>query len=353
MGIVTEQDAWLLLNAVTGLSLRRKHALVARTGDPRAVLALSDDRLAELCGPKAASKIAAARTHTADALRAQAQRLGLRILTLADTDYPDCLRTIVDPPLAVYVRGQVPPDPRVGVVGTRRPSHEGEEVAFGIGRDLAQAGVCVVSGLARGIDAAAHRGALEASGPTIAVLACGLDQVYPPEHRDLADRIAHRGGLISEHPPGTPPLPHHFPARNRIVSGLARAVVVVEARLRSGALITADFALEQGREVFAVPGSVLNPRSRGPHRLLRDGAHLAESADDVLELLGIPLPARSAPLSADDRALLDVLSQPRHPDEIAGSCPGGAAALGALLTSLELRGAVRRLAGGRYVRTVR
>jgi DNA processing protein len=222
-----------------------------------------------------------------------------------------------------------------------------------MGRDLGSAGVCVVSGLARGIDAASHRGALEAGGLTVAVLACGLDQVYPAEHRELAERITEGGALISEQPPGTPPLRHHFPARNRIVSGLSRAAVVVEARLRSGALITADLALEQGREVFAVPGSVLNPRSRGPHRLLRDGAHLAESAEDVLEALGIPLPARSLPLSDDDRTLLDMLSQPRHPDEIADSCPGGVAALGALLTSLEIRGAIRRLAGGQYVRAVR
>lgn len=214
-------------------------------------------------------------------------------------EYPSLLEHIPDPPQQLYVRGTIPAAPMVAVVGSRRATSYGLAVARRLGRQLAERGLCVVSGLARGVDGEAHRGALEAGGLTIAVLAAGLDAIYPPEHRDLAEAITTSGALVTEMPEGTAPLPGRFPIRNRLVSGLSRGVVVVEAAQRSGALITARLALEQGREVFAVPGCIDNPLTEGTHALLRDGAKLVTGVDDVIEEfpgLGVaPAPAPSPP----------------------------------------------------------
>ncbi len=345
---MTDREAYILLNAVPGVPPRTKHRLLAALGSPAAVLQASRDVLADLSTDRAADRIAEFRA-THDRLPAE---VDAQILTLADPDYPPLLRSLPDPPLALYVRGRLPQGPCVAVVGTRRPSGEGVEVARRMAADLAAAGVCVVSGLARGIDAAAHRGALEVQGATVAVLGCGIDRVWPADHADLCEAVASQGAVISEYPPGTPPLRHHFPARNRILAGLSQAVVVVEARERSGALITAEFALELGREVFAVPGCVLNPRSRGPHQLLREGAHLAESAEDVLSVLGLPSRRSSTPAPPPESAsLLELLGEPSHLDELVRATGQSAAAVSAALLALEVRGLVRRLPGGRYVRT--
>ena len=225
----------------------------------------------------------------ADALLEQAQASGLGVITYADAEFPASLREIPHAPVVLWVAGRVSAlsPPVVAVVGSRAASSGGMEVAERLGHDLAAAGVTVVSGLARGCDAAAHRGALAAGGLTIAVLGCGADVVYPAEHRGLYQRIRDTGAIVSELAPGSPPLPAHFPQRNRIISGLARGVVVVEASDKSGSLITAACALEQGRDVMAVPGSILGSRHRGCHALLRDGARLVETAADVLEELGI------------------------------------------------------------------
>ncbi len=345
---MTDREAYILLNAVPGISPRTKHRLLAALGSPTAVLQASRDVLADLSTERTADRIAE--------FRAAHGRLSFevdaRILTLADPDYPPLLRSLADPPLALYVRGRLPQGPCVAIVGTRRPSAEGVEVARRMAADLAAAGICVVSGLARGIDAAAHRGALEVQGATVAVLGCGIDRVWPADHANLCKAVASHGAVISEYPPGTPPLRHHFPARNRILAALSRAVVVVEARERSGALITAEFALELGREVFAVPGCVLNPRSRGPHQLLREGAHLAESAEDVLSVLGLS-PRRSwAPAPPPESAsFLELLEEPSHLDELVRATGQSAAAVSAVLLALEVQGLVRRLPGGQYVRT--
>lgn len=218
-------------------------------------------------------------------LREQARSVGARLLTLGDTEYPRALRFIYGPPPYLFVRGQVLPEDAlaIAIVGARSASPYGLAAAEALSRDLAESGITVVSGLAVGIDGAAHRGALAAGGRTIAVLGCGIDVSYPPQHRRLAEEIARRGAVVSEFPLGSPPDSFHFPRRNRIVSGLSLGVVVVEAGERSGSLITARLAAEQGREVMAVPGAMGASRTRGTHRLLRDGAALVESGADVIE----------------------------------------------------------------------
>jgi len=349
---MTEQDAWILLNAIPGVCPRTAHRSTAALRAPQPLRAAPRDHRRELATEAVARRIVDFRQqYDPQTLRDQAASVGARILALSDPDYPAALRTIPDPPLALYVRGRIPPDVAVAVVGTRSPSQDGVEVAYTMALDLGASGVCVLSGLARGIDAAAHRGALEADGVTVAVLGCGIDRVWPPEHAPLARFIQEQGGLLSEYPPGTPALRHHFPARNRILAGLAQAVVVVEARSRSGALITAEFALEFGREVFAVPGSVLNPRTQGTHQLLRDGAHLATGAADVLDRLRIRPRIRDvASLGPEEQALVDLLEEPLDLDDLVRACGRSSSAVAAMLTALEVQGVVRRLPGGRYVR---
>ncbi len=216
------------------------------------------------------------------------ERLGIRLIPLLDDDYPPRLRAIHDPPCVLFVKGTLLPadEQAIAIVGSRRASPYGRHVAAELAAGLAQRGITVVSGLALGADAAAHEGSLRAGGRTLAVLGGGVDIVYPPEHVELYERIAASGAIISEAPPGAPSIRASFPIRNRIISGLSLGVVVVEAPEKSGALITADHALEQGREVFAVPGSVNSVQSRGSHKLLRDGARLVESVNDILEELG-------------------------------------------------------------------
>ena len=288
--------------------------------------------------------------------------LGIAILTLDDQDYPERLRLIPDPPRVLYRLGELLPQDGAGiaVIGARAATAYGRTVAERLGRELAAAGVTVISGLARGIDGCAHRGALAGGGRTVAVLGTGLDRLYPPEHRRLADGIAAQGALLSEFPLGAEPEPWHFPLRNRVISGLARGVVVVEAAVRSGALGTADMALEQGREVFAIPGPITSPTSAGTNRLIRQGAGLVEGARDVLEAfpdLADRLPAADAGTAAlaglsepEQRLLSAIGSAPLPIDDIIRVSPGPAAATAALLTALELKGLVRQQPGKIFAR---
>jgi DNA processing protein len=296
--------------------------------------------------------------------------MSLAVLTLraGDVRYPATLAAIHDPPPELWVQGHVNAlsSPSVAVVGSRVASPHALEVSRRLGADLARRGMTVVSGMARGVDSAAHRGALEAGGVTVAVLGCGVDIVYPREHRALAERIRERGALVSEFPPGMPPLKQNFPQRNRIISGLSLAVVVVEAAEGSGSLITADFALEQGRAVLAVPGNVLGGRNYGAHALLRDGAKLVECADDILEELppGIAEPGRSAPDADVQRLESKTMNRASQDPVLRRMTDGEAYDLDELshasgvdrvkllprLLELELAGAVRRVEGGRFVR---
>ena len=282
-------------------------------------------------------------------------RIGVQAIDWADPSYPPQLAQIDDPPAALWVRGEpaLLAAPAVAVVGSRTGSSYACAVAQQLAAGLAAHGIVVVSGLARGVDAAAHRGALAGGGPTAAVLGSGVDVVYPPEHASLAEEIAGRGALASEFGPGAPPLRYHFPRRNRILSGLSRAVVVVEATVRSGSLITARLAAEQGREVMAVPGNVLSGRSRGAHRLIRDGARLVETAADILEELGVVVPADPAAAPAAEADPVLARMEPGDPCDVDQLAQESGLALPALLThltELELRGRVARIGAGRFVR---
>ena len=292
-------------------------------------------------------------------------------ISRGDVRFPTALAAIHDPPPTLWIKGEIDVlrAPAVAIVGSRAASPYALEVARRLGADLARRNVTVVSGTARGVDSAAHRGALEGGGITVAVFGCGVDVIYPAEHRPLAERIAERGALVSEFAPGMPPLKSNFPQRNRIISGLSLAVVIVEAAEGSGSLITADFALEQGRTVLAVPGNVLGGRNYGAHALLRDGAKLVECADDILE----ELPASLTQPSAGIRDLGLGTSQekeskkmnPASQDPVLRSMDDGDAydfdeiaersgldrmKLLPRLLELELAGALRRVDGGRFVR---
>ena len=285
-------------------------------------------------------------------------------ISRGDLRFPTALAAIHDPPETLWMTGDVDAlrAPSVAIVGSRAASPYALEVARRLGADLARRNVAVVSGMARGVDSAAHRGALEGGGITIAVFGCGVDVIYPPEHRGLAARIVERGALVSEFPPGTPPLKAYFPQRNRIISGLSLAVVIVEAAERSGSLITADFAMEQGRTVLAVPGNVLGGRNFGAHALLRDGAKLVECADDILEELPPGLRAEGFGLSegkgsnglklaSQDPVLRSMDEGDSYDiDEISERSGVDRMKLLPRLLELELAGAVRRIEGGRFVR---
>ncbi len=359
----------LRLSMVPGVGPQTSRALLARFGSPARVLSAT---IAELkgvpnVGPKLAEKIARARQdHDAEAELALCQRSNVRILARKHPEYPPPLENIPDPPALLYCKGILEPRDQIAIaiVGSRHGSPYGMRVAERLASGLARVGVTVISGLARGIDAAAHRGALRAGGRTIAVLANGLASVYPPEHEDLARGVVEAGALISEMPMQQMPLAGLFTQRNRVISGLSLGVVVVEATPRSGSLSTANHAMEQNREVFAVPGPVDSLSSRGCHRLIRDGARLVETVDDILEELG-PLvkEVRTAPdeppvrhpaeltLTDPERSLLGRLDDtPTGVDELIAQTKMTAAQVMATLSVLELKRMVRRMPGHRFVR---
>ena len=297
-----------------------------------------------------------ARGFVADAIE-RAARAGLDALACVAPNFPALLAAIPDPPMVIWTKGdqEVLVHPAIAVVGARDATPAGLTVARALGRQLTEAGLVVVSGLARGVDAAAHCGALDAGGRTVAVLGCGADRVYPHEHRSLAGRIVNAGAIVSEFPPGTPPLPHHFPLRNRIISGLCRAVVVVEASMQSGSLITARAGLEQGRDVLAVPGSVASGKYRGSHSLIKDGARLVETVEDILEEIRWPrhaAPGSSSrkPLPLSNLELAMASGEPYALDDLAERTGRQAPQLLADLATLELNGRITRLPGGRFVR---
>lgn len=285
--------------------------------------------------------------------------LGIDFINFEDPRYPELLKNIFDPPLGIFVRGKlIDIDQKaVAIVGSRKPTPYGLAVAERLGAGLAGAGVVVVSGMARGVDTAAHRGALGAGGRTVAVLGCGVDVVYPRENKKLMEEICGRGAVISEFPPGSPPEAWHFPVRNRIISGLTRGVVVVEAAEQSGALITADMALEQGRDVMAVPGNISSPMSCGPNRLIKQGAKLVEGPDDILDELGFNrlfnegenrgvAPPR---LTSEEKAVMSVMNHhPASLDQVVGRSGLSAQQVLAALMFLELKGLVRQLPGKNY-----
>ena len=295
-----------------------------------------------------------------DAEVARLHRGGVRAITWHDNEYPKQLREVYDRPPVLFVRGQLLPSDEwaVAVVGTRRVSVYGRQVAEEMARGLAANRVTVVSGLARGVDAVAHRAALEAGGRTIAVLACGLDLVYPPEHKKLAAEIAERGALVTEYALGVEPRGDFFPRRNRILSGMSLGVLVVEGDIKSGALITARMALEQNREVFAIPGSMYSPNSRGPNKLIQDGeAKLTLDVQDVLDELNLSMASHqieAVELIVEDETeqvvLRSLTAEPVYVDDLRRLCGLPISAVTSALAMLELKGAVRQVGRMNYVR---
>ncbi len=352
------RDLLVQLNLVPGVGSARLDALTAHFPDLEAFLAADTREVAAAGGlnEEAAQALKAeVRKHPAEKEMQAATALGLTIVTAAEAGYPLPLREVTGAPAVLYRKGEylASDHKAVAVVGTRKPTPSGTSVAERFGRQLADAGVTVVSGMARGVDGAAHRGALEAGGRTIAVLGCGLDRCYPHEHRRLLATIAENGAVLSEFPLGMPPLPGNFPRRNRIISGLTRGVVVVEAAARSGSLITARLALEQGRDVFAVPGPITSPFSRGTHALLRQGARLLADIQDIFEELGWNRPDTRPDvrnLTDEERRLLEHLGpEPISTDRLASKAGIAADRLATLISLLELKDLVRDAGGGRVV----
>ncbi|MGH2766668.1 MAG: DNA-processing protein DprA [Actinomycetota bacterium] len=355
-----DRDALLILAHLEGLTPSERHALAWREGSASACV-----RAVVKGGVRSASARDRAVAGQVDprSVRAALAGCGARLETPGDDGYPSSLLDLTDPPVCLFARGSLPPPgrPAVSVVGARKCTAYGREAAETLGARLAAAGVWVVSGAALGIDGAAHRGALRGGGPTIAVLGSGIDVAYPRGNAGLIERVARVGAVVSEYPPGVEPLPHRFPARNRLVAALSRGVIVVEGAAGSGSLITVEFAEDLGREVMAVPGAVTGPLSGVPHALIRDGAALIREAADVLEALGLDPPrteARGPPeahadldLTEDERRLLErVPGTPATLDALATSASVDPTGALRVLGALELRGLVVA-EGGRYRRT--
>ncbi len=302
--------------------------------------------------------LAARTTLDLQAELARFEHSDIQVLTWDDPPYPKLLRQISDPPPVIYVRGALSEEDEyaVGIVGTRQATVYGRQVAEMLAGDLARSHVTVVSGLARGIDASAHQAAIKAGGRTVAVLGCGVDVIYPPENRALAQEIIQRGALISDYPPGTQPDAGNFPPRNRIISGLSLGVVIVEADQRSGALITADFATQQGRDVFAVPGNIFNRSSRGTNQLIHDGAKMVLDVKDVLEELNLGMvesyvaAQKAVPENDVERSLIAHLShEPVLTDELVHAVDLPTEVVTSTLAMMELKGMVRQANGTSYV----
>jgi DNA processing protein len=375
-----ELGAWLRLVLTPGVGPESARRLLSAFGEPQAIFQQTETALCQVVSAKQAQALqlmpdgcAHLTQDTLDWLQAGSAE-GRCVLTLGDANYPATLLDIPDPPLMLYAMGQTAhlssfrPEQALAMVGSRNPTPQGAENARAFACSLAASGLTVVSGLALGVDGAAHEGALQGTTKgqlaTIAVVGTGLDRVYPRQHRDLAHRIAQNGLILSEYPLGTPPLAPNFPRRNRLISGLSQATLVVEAALQSGSLITAKQALEQGRDVMAIPGSIHSTQAKGCHALIKQGAKLVESAQDVLEELRLPATAAQHVLDVEEpsrqdaatgqdpeRELLRALGHdPVGLDALQARCGWPTAQLQAQLLELELMGQVGRLPGGLFQR---
>jgi len=359
---MTQQEIfWLRLHLTAGLGRQRLIQLIHHYGSAEAALAVSPEHWARHAQVK--SKSLGTPLHENDPQFQQIittlDQLKVRLVSLWDDDYPQSLRHISDPPALLYLRGHWPEGRRLALVGSRRCSPAAQRWTESLAHSLSGQNLTVVSGLARGIDGAAHRGGLQGAGSTIAVLGCGIDQIYPIENRSLYQQIADRGLIISEYPPGTEPRPGNFPGRNRIISGLCEGVVVIEAALKSGSLITADFALEQGREVFAVPGSPYDRQTAGCLELIRQGATMVCQPQDIFDHFGlthntvaVELATPSLPpLSTSQNMVLEKLSKtPLHLDNLATQSGLTPMEVSAIVLHLELLGLAQSLPGGHYIR---
>ncbi len=349
-------DVWLRLALAPGVGNASLLRLLTAFGSPEAVLASSRTALtAHLSSAQCDALLAEPDAARLDAAHAWLGQPGNSLMTLADEDYPKSLLEIADPPALLFCKGRraLLSQPGLGVVGSRNATPQGVRDAEAFAHALSDAGLTIVSGLALGIDAAAHRGGLAGAGSSVAVIGTGLDRIYPARNKALAHQLAENGLIVSEFPLGTPPLPGHFPRRNRLISGLSRGVLVVEAAPDSGSLITARVAAEQGREVFAIPGSIHSPLARGCHALIKQGAKLVESAADILDELAwpqrlAPPRLRVPPETLPDPVLQALDGAPAALDVLAQRTGLTLDALSAKLLTLELDGRIASLPGGRY-----
>jgi DNA processing protein len=358
--LVDSRMYWVALNLVKGIGAVRFKTLLEAFGTPEVAWNASSEALLQAgLSQKIVESFQRVRKGVSlDQIWERLQSLGVDVLTWADDTYPPHLKEIDQPPPVLYVRGNVLPEDEwaVAIVGTRRVTAYGRQVADEVATTLARNGVTVVSGLARGVDSIAHQAALNADGRTLAVLGNGVDIIYPPENRQLASRIMEHGALVSDYPLGTQPDGINFPPRNRIISGLSRAVIIIEAGETSGALITATFAAEQGRDVFAVPGNINAPQSRGTNRLIRDGAQPLLNPQDVLEALNLTMVTEhrtirvALPTDPLEARLFRLLTQePKHVDEIRAQAEIPIETVSATLAMMELKGMVRQVGGMNYV----
>ena len=357
MALDAELASWLSLNQVSGLGNESLRILLQTYGSPAAVLAAPASALKQFVRPAVANAIV--KEPDNEVLTAVSDWLEdpvNHVVTLADADYPQALLNIPDPPFILYVKGQLAllNHSSLAIVGSRNASTQGIRNAEVFAQSASAADLCIVSGMAHGIDTAAHIGGMGGRGSSIAVVGTGLDKVYPAANRNLAHQLAVEGALISEFPLGTPPLAHNFPRRNRIISGLSLGCLVVEASLQSGSLITARMALEQGREVFAIPGSIHSPQSKGCHELIKQGAKLVDTARDILDELGwYSAPAGLTPAIQGSHPIFTHLGfDPLDIDSLSQRSGLTIEALSAILLQLELDGQVATLAGGMYQRIV-
>ena len=344
---------WVALSLVPGVGGETYRRLLAAFGTPDRIFAATPAALGAVVDPRIAAAVPSRpRGEIVDCTAMWLGEAGNRVLTLADADYPRTLLEIPDPPPLLYVKGRVDllSQPALAIVGSRNATAQGKKDAESFAQALSAEGFCIVSGMALGIDTAAHRGGLAGKGSSVAVVGTGLDIVYPAANRDLAHRLAEQGAIVSEFALGTPSMAQNFPRRNRLISGLARGVLVVEAALRSGSLITARLAAEQGREVFAIPGSIHSTLSKGCHRLIKQGAKLVESAQDVLEELGweAAMPQAPAAAAADPDLLSELGHQPCSIDTLVERTGLTADRVSSILLELELAGRVAALPGGLY-----
>jgi DNA processing protein len=351
---------WIGFNLIKGIGAVRMQSLIQHFGDLEAAWQAAPIDLARSgLGRKAIERILQARQSVdLERVWAKIESQGIKILTWEDAAYPQRLKEIEQPPPVLYIRGEYLPEDlfAVAIVGTRRISPYGRQITDELAAFLAANGITVISGLARGVDAIAHQTALKAGGRTIGVLGSGVDKIYPPEHRALAEKMMEHGAIISDYAPGTPPEASNFPPRNRIISGLSLAIVVVEAGETSGALITAEFAAEQGREVFAVPGSILAPQSKGANKLIQNGALPLLSVNDLMQALDLTrmgehrAARKIIPGDETEARLMSVLGdQPLHVDEIRNQAELPIEKVSATLALMELKGMVRQVGGMNYV----
>lgn len=355
---------WVWLSTIVGLGSKRFQYLLNQYGSPEEVWKLSSQEIKkisyfplsliqQLLDPKIRENV--------DVHMEKIKENQIQVVTIHEEEYPMFLKTIHDPPVVLYVKGQlIKNEKALAIVGSRRATAYGVKMAETIGKELAKCGITVVSGMARGVDSKAHIGALHEQGRTIAVLGCGLDQAYPPENKDLMERIQSSGAVVSEYVPGMPPLPQNFPARNRIISGISMGVVVIEANEKSGSLITADFALEQGREVFAIPGNVNSFNSLGTNKLIKDGAKIVTCMEDILEEIRV---FRNSSfdfadqrqreknnifkgLEAEEKALaICIYKEDLHIDQLMEKTGMGMNQINSFLVMLELKGIIEQLPG--------